>query len=110
MVPPVTEGVVLRGSNREEDSMNLEPSQSGKQIVGIIYPPPEIRSEFCFLFYFYCSNLDIVDKTATFVARNGADFENRIRQNEAGNEKFNFLTPTNPYHAYYQSKVCLLSI
>lgn len=61
------------------------------QIVGIIYPPPEIRN--------------IVDKTASFVARNGFEFEARIKANEAGNAKFNFLNPTDPYHAYYQSKV-----
>ena len=25
--------------------------------------------------------------------------------NEAGNVKFNFLNPTDPYHAYYQHKI-----
>ncbi|KAL5965803.1 Splicing factor 3A subunit 1 [Taenia solium] len=59
--------------------------------IGIIYPPPEVRN--------------IVDKTASFVARNGPDFESRIRQNEINNPKFNFLNPTDPYHAYYQQKV-----
>ena len=34
---------------------------------------------------------DIVDKTATFVARNGVEFETRIRRNEQNNPKFNFL-------------------
>jgi splicing factor 3A subunit 1 len=46
-----------------------------------------------------------VDKTATFVARNGPDFEVRIRQNEQDNSKFNFLSPGDPYHAYYRNKV-----
>ncbi|XP_003743509.1 splicing factor 3A subunit 1 [Galendromus occidentalis] len=59
--------------------------------IGIIYPPPELRN--------------IVDKTAGFVARNGPDFEARIRQNEINNAKFNFLNPGDPYHAYYQHKV-----
>ncbi|VDN97491.1 unnamed protein product [Rodentolepis nana] len=59
--------------------------------IGIIYPPPEVRN--------------IVDKTANFVARNGPDFESRIRQNEINNPKFNFLNPSDPYHAYYQQKV-----
>ncbi|CAL8085497.1 unnamed protein product [Calicophoron daubneyi] len=59
--------------------------------IGIIYPPPEVRN--------------IVDKTASFVARNGPDFESRIRQNEISNPKFNFLNPADPYHAYYQHKV-----
>ncbi|KAH8358514.1 hypothetical protein KR093_000496 [Drosophila rubida] len=60
-------------------------------IVGIIYPPPEVRN--------------IVDKTASFVARNGPEFEARIRQNELGNPKFNFLNGGDPYHAYYRHKV-----
>ncbi|CAH1099665.1 unnamed protein product [Psylliodes chrysocephalus] len=60
-------------------------------VVGIIYPPPEVRN--------------IVDKTASFVARNGPEFEARIRQNELGNPKFNFLNGGDPYHAYYQHKV-----
>lgn len=60
-------------------------------IIGIIYPPPEVRN--------------IVDKTASFVARNGPEFEARIRQNELGNPKFNFLNSGDPYHAYYQHKV-----
>ncbi|XP_075148039.1 splicing factor 3a subunit 1 [Haematobia irritans] len=60
-------------------------------IIGIIYPPPEVRN--------------IVDKTASFVARNGPEFEARIRQNELGNPKFNFLSSGDPYHAYYRHKV-----
>ena len=48
---------------------------------------------------------DIVDKTASFVARNGPEFEHRIRQNEVKNPKFNFLNLTDAYHAYYQHKV-----
>ncbi|KAH9526275.1 splicing factor 3a, subunit 1 [Dermatophagoides farinae] len=62
---------------------------SGK--ISIIYPPPEIRN--------------IVDKTASFVARNGPEFETRIQQNEPNNRKFNFLKPGDPYNAYYQFKV-----
>ena len=46
--------------------------------TGIIYPPSEIRN--------------IVDKTATFVARNGPDFEKRILANESSNQQFAFLT------------------
>jgi splicing factor 3A subunit 1 len=48
---------------------------------------------------------DIVDKTASFVARNGFEFEKRIHQSEKGNKKFSFLNPGDPYHAYYQHKV-----
>ncbi|VDM37634.1 unnamed protein product [Toxocara canis] len=87
-MPPMPPVVV---SHREEDSMNNEPSLSGRQIIGIIYPPPDIRT--------------IVDKTAAFVARNGIDFENKIREKEASNPRFSFLSATDPYNAYYQHKV-----
>lgn len=73
----------------EKEEPILQPTT--KPIVGIIYPPPEVRN--------------IVDKTASFVARNGPEFESRIRQNELGNPKFNFLNTGDPYHAYYQHKV-----
>lgn len=39
------------------------------------------------------------------MARNGPEFEARIRQNELGNPKFNFLSSGDPYHAYYRHKV-----
>jgi len=60
----------------------------------IIYPPPEVRN--------------IVDKTAGFVARNGIEFEQRIKQNEINNPKFNFLNTGDPYHAYYQHRVVVI--
>ncbi|VFQ73504.1 unnamed protein product [Cuscuta campestris] len=59
--------------------------------IGIIYPPPDIRS--------------IVDKTSQFVVKNGPDFERRIIHSNAGNAKFNFLNPSDPYHAYYQHRL-----
>lgn len=59
-------------------------------------------NRFCHYFYNF---KDIVDKTASFVARNGYEFENRIHQSEMGNKKFSFLNPGDPYHAYYQFKV-----
>ena len=59
--------------------------------VGIIYPPPEVRN--------------IVDKTASFVARNGPEFEQRIKQKEFNNPRFNFLNGGDPYNAYYQHRV-----
>ena len=46
-----------------------------------------------------------MDKTASFVARNGPEFEEKIRNNEISNTKFNFLNPNDPYHAYYRHKV-----
>lgn len=75
----------------EEEASSKEDPTPSKPVVGIIYPPPEVRN--------------IVDKTASFVARNGPEFEARIRQNEINNPKFNFLNPNDPYHAYYRHKV-----
>lgn len=59
--------------------------------IGIIHPPPDIRT--------------IVDKTAQFVAKNGPEFEKRIIANNTGNVKFNFLNSSDPYHAYYQHRL-----
>ena len=61
------------------------------RVVGFIRPPPEVRG--------------IVDKTASFVAKSGAEFEAKIAEREAGNQKFAFLRPDNPYHSYYKHKV-----
>lgn len=61
------------------------------QSVGVIVPPPDVRV--------------IVDKTAQFVGKNGPEFEQRILTSEKNNVKFNFLTPGDPYHAYYRQQV-----
>lgn len=50
----------------------------------------------------------IIDKTATFVARNGPEFESRILKNEQNNTKFAFLQPNDPYQPYYKAKVAEL--
>lgn len=77
--------------------------------IGIIYPPPEVRSKsedslsLIHLTFRYLK--DIVDKTASFVARNGPSFESKVKDAEANNAKFNFLNPHDPYHAYYLHKV-----
>ncbi|XP_067623072.1 splicing factor 3A subunit 1 [Eurosta solidaginis] len=79
------------GKNESQVLGNDQSKPMSGPIIGIIYPPPEVRN--------------IVDKTASFVARNGPEFEARIRQNELGNVKFNFLSYGDPYHAYYRHKV-----
>lgn len=73
------------------DHSEVNDAGLSKPVIGIIYPPPEVRN--------------IVDKTASFVARNGPEFESRIRQNEINNPKFNFLNVGDPYNGYYQHKV-----
>lgn len=59
--------------------------------IGIIIPPLDIRN--------------IVNKTAQFVARNGPEFEVRIRKNEQNNVKFNFLKDDDPYNSFYRHRV-----
>ncbi|EXX78804.1 hypothetical protein RirG_011750 [Rhizophagus irregularis DAOM 197198w] len=59
-----------------------------KAPAGVVLPPREIRN--------------ILEKTAGYVARNGAVFEDRIRDKENGNPKFSFLNPEDAYHQYYQ--------
>eukprot|EP00038_Savillea_parva_P024399 m.43919 g.43919 ORF g.43919 m.43919 type:complete len:786 (-) comp6463_c0_seq1:156-2513(-) len=65
-----------------------------KKVVGLIYPPPEVRN--------------IVDKTAAFVAKNGLEFAQRIAAERAGQAKFRFLQPDNPYHVYFKYKIDLI--
>lgn len=44
-MPPIPVGAIPVVSDKGPDPQNLEPSKSGKALVGIIYPPPEIRSK-----------------------------------------------------------------
>ncbi|KAM0247881.1 hypothetical protein ACHAQJ_009673 [Trichoderma viride] len=59
-----------------------------KAPAGVVLPPREIRN--------------ILEKTAGYVARNGAVFEDRIREKERQNPKFSFLNDEDAYNAYYQ--------
>ncbi|PIK60619.1 putative splicing factor 3A subunit 1 [Apostichopus japonicus] len=72
----------------KESENDAPKTPAAKPMVGIIYPPPEVRSI-----------LSTVDKIPS------PEFEGRIRQNEISNAKFNFLNPGDPYHAYYRHKV-----
>lgn len=82
-----------RASDDGQNRANSAPSTvaSHTRTIGIIHPPPDIRT--------------IVDKTSQFVAKNGPEFEKRIIANNAGNVKFNFLNASDPYHAYYQHRL-----
>ncbi|KAG2319875.1 hypothetical protein Bca52824_013088 [Brassica carinata] len=59
--------------------------------IGIIHPPPDIRS--------------IVETTAQFVSKNGLEFEKKIIASNAKHAKLNFLSSSDPYHAFYQHKL-----
>ncbi|KAK4269363.1 hypothetical protein QN277_022527 [Acacia crassicarpa] len=78
-------------SNEEQTISNSTSVATHTRTIGIIHPPPDIRT--------------IVDKTSQFVAKNGLEFEKRIIANNAGNVKFNFLNSSDPYHAYYQHRL-----
>ncbi|KAK4258189.1 hypothetical protein QN277_007662 [Acacia crassicarpa] len=80
-----------KSSKEEETKSNSTSVATHTRTIGIIHPPPDIRT--------------IVDKTAQFVAKNGPEFEKRIIANNAGNVKFNFLNSSDPYHAYYQHRL-----
>jgi splicing factor 3A subunit 1 len=71
--------------------------------VGIIIPPVEIRSN-CLIMHFL-SLIEIADKTAEFVAKNGSTFETILLKTEANNPKFGFLKETDPYRSYYEQKI-----
>ncbi|KNC54927.1 pre-mRNA-splicing factor sap114 [Thecamonas trahens ATCC 50062] len=56
-------------------------------VAPITNPPPGVKT--------------ICDRTAKFIASSGDEYEDKIRKQEAGNDKFAFLDPKSPYHAYY---------
>lgn len=47
----------------------------------------------------------MIDRTASFVAKIGIEFEKRILEKEANNAKFSFLSPSDPLYSYYQQKI-----
>ena len=61
-------------------------------ITGVIRPPPEIRA--------------VADRTASYVAKNGRAFEQRILGSAKGKTpKFAFLQTSSPFHAYYEDRI-----
>ena len=58
---------------------------------GIIQPPLVIKA--------------IIEKTSGYIVRSGRRFEERILQKEAGNPKFSFLTPDDPFNKYYEWRI-----
>ena len=69
------------------EQINTILDEVGKPPDGVILPPKDIRA--------------IVETTAGYVARNGAVFEERIREKERANPKFSFLTPNDAYYPFY---------
>lgn len=49
--------------------------------------------------------VNIIDKLAVFVSRNGEEFEEMTRQKQMANPRFSFLDPLDPYHPYYKFRL-----
>lgn len=57
----------------------------------VIFPPPDIKS--------------VIDKTAEFVVKNDdGKFERKVLE-QAGQPKFAFVNPSNPYRKYYDLRL-----
>ncbi|XP_034237779.1 splicing factor, suppressor of white-apricot homolog isoform X2 [Thrips palmi] len=77
-----TSGSSSPGDGTGQNDSPLDPST-------IIAPPSEIQV--------------IIDKMASYVIKNGRDFESVVRNK--GDERFAFLDPGHQYHRYYDHKV-----
>lgn len=49
--------------------------------------------------------MNIIDKLAQFVARNGKEFEQMTLLKQMNNSKFDFLRPGEQFYDYYQYKL-----
>lgn len=49
--------------------------------------------------------MNIIDKLAQFVARNGKEFEQMTLHKQKENQKFSFLKPNDEFFEYYQYKL-----
>ena len=74
-------------TNIEAPTISALPDEVSKPPAGVVLPPRDIRA--------------IVEKTAGYVARNGAAFEDRIREKERHNPKFSFLSSNDAYYPFY---------
>lgn len=57
----------------------------------MLSPPPDIK--------------DTIDKTASYVLKNGDSFENRLKSNPDAKIKFPFIFNNHEYYPYYQEKL-----
>ena len=73
--------------NGDGPAASALPDEVSKPPAGVVLPPKDIRA--------------IVEKTAGYVARNGAVFEERIREKEKHNAKFSFLSANDAYNPFY---------
>ena len=79
--------MVPSATNTDSLATPTLPDEVSKPPAGVVLPPRDIRA--------------IVEKTAGYVARNGAVFEDRIREKEKHNPKFSFLSINDAYNGFY---------
>lgn len=70
-------------------AVSREESCSPKPVQEIVTPSPEM--------------VLIIDKMASYVAKNGRDFEAIVKSK--GDKRFTFLEPGHQFHVYYESKL-----
>lgn len=88
LLQPLTAYTLLLTMAAREASENAHSTLDDfKPPPGVVLPPREIRN--------------ILEKTAGYVARNGAIFEDRIREKNASNPKFSFLNQEDAYNSFY---------
>lgn len=52
-------------------------------------------------------SIDMIDKYAQFVARNGPQFEQMTFDKQQNNPRFAFMQPNGPMHEYYQNRLAM---
>ena len=68
---------------------------SAKAPPGTVLPPRNVR--------------EIVERTAGYVVRNGANFEDKVRQMQGDTGKMSFLNPEDEYRTYYEWRLSEIS-
>ncbi|EKG11770.1 SWAP/Surp [Macrophomina phaseolina MS6] len=63
----------------------------GQPPAGMIRPPKDLQ--------------ETIEKTASYVSRNGRAFIERLRGNHKGNPKFAFVFDDDPFHEYFQWRI-----
>ncbi|KAK3711833.1 SF3a splicing factor complex subunit [Vermiconidia calcicola] len=72
-------------------TINILDEVSTKAPAGTVLPPKTVR--------------EVIEKTAGYVVRNGAGFEDRVRQSQGQQGRMGFINPEDEYHAYYRWRV-----
>uniref|UniRef100_A0A0K2V9F0 Protein suppressor of white apricotlike [Bombyx mori] n=1 Tax=Lepeophtheirus salmonis TaxID=72036 RepID=A0A0K2V9F0_LEPSM len=95
----------LRIKATEEDEENVDETNSQEKTKGFSYdysteesqrPPSKVQQ------LSLRTLANVIEKTADFIVREGAQMEILMRAKETGNLKFQFLNPGNPYHPIYK--------